>query len=228
MKTIIQVNMITFIIGVFAVIGIAIKISSWISYKKLEKASANMNETKNNFARRIKLKFENCYKLNLDIKNIPAFVEKYVRTYRQFGVNLTSLQKSLQIVAVLISMITVLGAFYLYNSGVGSGGMYKVLISGIMGELFLLFFELVFDTKEMPQIIKINLEEYLENVYSNRLQLEYDGMEPEPVISEEEIYQRGAMYTAASKVKLRKPGKQAMVVNDEEHVIREIIKEFLC
>lgn len=228
MKILIHQNVLVAGIIAIAVAGIIIKLISWTSYRHLEKASANMNENKNVFTRRIKLKFENCYKLNLDIKNIPAFVEKYMRSYKQFGITLAAIQKILQIAAVLIGMLALGGTFLQYINNVELVGMVKTIMTGIFAELFLLLFELLFDTREMPQRIKSNLEEYLENVYSNRLQLEYDDSASNPVVSEEELYQRGVVHTAASKVKIKKSRKPVETVSEEESVIREIIKEFLC
>lgn len=228
MEYIIRENVLTVVLVLMATIGLVIKLVTWIAYKRLEKASCHMNDSRNLFTRRIKLKFENCYKLNLDIKNIPAFVERYVRSYKQFGFTISNFQKCLQIVAILVGMVTLSGSFMQYINGYAIQIVSKTLMIGILCELVILLFEIVFDTKNLPGRIEVNLEEYLENVFSRRLQLEYDDSNLSPVVSEEEAYQMGDIHTAASKVKLKKTRKREEVANEEETVIREIIKEFLC
>lgn len=228
MEILLQEKVLQIIIALMASLGVVAKLFSWVSYKRLEKATSNMNESKNTFTRRIKLKFENCYKLNLDIKNVSAFVEKYVRGYKQSGIPLVYFAKTLQVVAVLIGIVSLSGAFLQYVNGYDMKTVSEVVISGILGELIVLLFEIVFDTKSLPGRISTNLEEYLENVFSRRLQLEYDDSVLKPVISEEEVYQMGDVHTAASKVRLKKARKPETQVSEEETVIREIIKEFLC
>lgn len=228
MEYLIRENVLTFVLILMTGVGIIIKLMTWVAYKRLENASCHMNESKNVFTRRLKLKFENCYKLNLDIKNIPAFVEKYVRNYRQFGVTVSYFQKTLQVVAILTGMVTLAGGFLQYINGYDMKIVSKILMIGILGELIILLFEIVFDTKNLPERIGVNLEEYLENVFSRRLQLEYDDAALSPVVSEEEAYQMGDVHTAASKVKLKKARKREETASEEETVIREIIKEFLC
>lgn len=228
MEVLLQAKVLQAIIALVAIAGVVTRLFSWVSYKRLEKATANMNNSKNAFTRRIKLKFENCYKLNLDIKNIAAFVEKYVRGYRQSGIPLVYFEKTLQVVAVLIGIVAISGAFLQYINGFEMRAVSEVIMTGILGELIVLLFEIVFDTKSLPDRISVNLEEYLENVFSRRLQLEYDDVNVKPVISDEEIYQMGDVHTAASKVKLKKSRKPEPEVSEEETVIREIIKEFLC
>lgn len=228
MEVLLQAKVLQAIIAMVACVGVVTRMFSWVSYKRLEKATANMNNSKNAFTRRIKLKFENCYKLNLDIKNIAAFVDKYVRSYRQSGIPLIYLEKTLQVVAVLIGMLTIGGAFFQYINGNNMRTVSEVIMTGILGELIVLLFEIVFDIKSLPERISVNLEEYLENVFSRRLQLEYDETNVKPVISDEEIYQMGDVHTAASKVKLKKSRRPEPQVSEEETVIREIIKEFLC
>lgn len=228
MEFIIRENVLTFALLFMAVAGIAVKISVWVAYKRLESATNNMNESKNPFTRRIKMKFENCYKLNLDIKNISAFVEKYVRSYKQMGIPISYFRKILQIVAVLVGIVALGGSFLQYAAGYDINVVTKTIVVGIMGELIILLSELVFDTNSIPDRIVTNLEEYLENVFSKRLQLEYDDSVLKPVISEEEQYQLGDIHTAASKVKLKRSRSSKPEANEEETVIREIIKEFLC
>ena len=137
-------------------------------------------------------------------------------------------EKTLQVVAVFIGIVAISGAFLQYINGFELRAVSEVIMTGILGELIVLLFEIVFDTKSLPNRISVNLEEYLENVFSRRLQLEYDDANVKPVISDEEIYQMGDVHTAASKVKLKKSRKPEPEVSEEETVIREIIKEFLC
>lgn len=228
MDILLQNNALQLIIILMVGLGVVAKLFSWVSYKRLEKATSNMNESKNTFTRRIKLKFENCYKLNLDIKNIQVFVEKYVREYRQSGIPLIYFGKTLQVVAVLIGIVAISGAFLQYENGIEMRSVSELIMTGILGELIVLLFELIFDTKSMPERISVNLEEYLENVFSRRLQLEYDDTEIKPVMSDEEVYSMGDIHTAASKVRLKRSRKPEPEVSEEETVIREIIKEFLC
>ena len=209
-------------------LGIVIKVFSWILYKRLENASCHMSDNKNSLTRQLKMKFENCYKLNLDIKNIPAFVEKYVQNYRMMGFNLYYLQKNMQVCAILMGMVALSGGFLQYINNFDSKMVLKTLLFGILGELLLLLFEIVFDTRSMPDKISVNLEEYLENVLSRRLQLEYDDSELSAILEEEKGLETGQMQTAASKVKLKKSRKQTEKASEEEQIIREIIKEFLC
>ena len=208
--------------------GILIKICSWVLYKKLEAASCHMGDNKNSLTRQLKMKFENCYKLNLDIKNIPAFVEKYVQNYRIMGISPAFLQKNAPVCAILMGMVCIGGSFLQYVNSYDLKIVLRTLLFGILGELLLLLAEIVFDTRRMPDRISINLEEYLANVLSRRLELEYEDAEPAPAPDAAGGFEAGQMQTAATKVRLKKSRKDAGKANEEEQIIREIIKEFLC
>lgn len=228
MLLLIHENVMNFIVLFLAAMGIVVKLFTWISYKSLENASNNMSVAKNRFTRRIKMKFENCYKLNLDIKNIPAFVKRYVRDYRRWGIPINHLHKSLHISAVLLAIVALAGAYFQYLNKCASEAILTTVVVGIIGELTILLFELLFDTKTIPQRVEMNLEEYLENVFSKRLSMEYDESTSKSVISDDELYEMGDAYTAASKVKIKKLRREQANEGEEEAVIREIIREFLC
>ncbi len=237
LKNIVQGNALLYAMLVLCGIGIVSKLAVWISYRRLMKATENMADSKNILTRQLKLKFENCYKLNLNVQNIPVFVDKYLQKYKVCGLRIHTMNRILQ-VSVLCTVI--LGAAACAGNFLQAYGTRRIVFYGTTALLCVLLQYLVdyaLDVKDKRAMVVTNLQDYLENVLTNRLHHEYeDNAEREPVLEKEaaELLKQGKAQTAATKaatnLKLKKPKntkKKTEDVIDEEEVIREILREFL-
>lgn len=221
-----------YVMAVVCAVGIISKLGVWISYRRLMKATDNMSASKNALTRQLKLKFENCYKLNLNVQNVPVFVDKYLQKYKVFGIRVHTANRLLQIALLLsagMGVVACTGVIWFEMS------MKMLVLYGavaILSVLALYLTEYMLDIEDKKEIAVTNLQDYLENVLTNRLHHEYEEEPGKELVKETEaveLLKQGKAQTAAAKLKVKKskskkPKKDSI---DEEEVIREILREFL-
>lgn len=227
-----------YVMGVLFLLAAVSKCAVGISYKRLVKASDDMASDKNALTRQLKLKFENCYKLHLNVQNVPVFVDKYLQKYKRMGVRVHTLHR-LSFIAITfeaLMMAVGCGTCLLYQGGTQQLGRY--LMTGVLSILGLLCVDSMWDIEDKRGMVVTNLQDYLDNVLSNRLQHEYRGeerlTEERKVLDslEQEKERVAATQLNVRKFQKEKPEKeggrrQKKRELEEEAVIREILREFL-
>ncbi len=221
-----------YVMAVVCAVGILSKLAVWISYRRLMKATENMAASKNPLTRQLKLKFENCYKLNLNVQNVPVFVDKYLQKYKVFGIRVHTANRILQTALLLSAAIGVAAC-----TGVIWFEMeMKMLVlygsMAILSVLVMYLMEYILDINDKKEIAVTNLQDYLENVLTNRLHHEYEDEPGKELVNEKEaagLLKQGKAQTAATKLKVKKSKTKKPKSDsiDEEEVIREILREFL-
>ncbi len=140
-----------------------------LSLKGYVKASANMKTTKKKVMINIKNQFETMYEMNSKVRNMDAYVDKYLIKLRFMGITYSGWERIPFLTAGIILMIACVGAFCGYNGQVD--GMYYaelLFASGISLVCLFVFFH-IFGIKTRKLQIHIQLADYLENYLANRL-----------------------------------------------------------
>lgn len=158
-------------IGIF-VFGILLKIMLNIGYSRMIRATNNMGQTKNKLLRKLKLKFETFFKLDINVNSVDTFVDKSINNHKVFGILLISWEKlsgQLSIVCGLISVISALLGLFM---GIDNVWILGVFSAGLISCGLLILFENLLNKKEKKEIIRINILDYLGNYLKNRLEQE--------------------------------------------------------
>lgn len=162
-------NMFVSSIVAVGVLSIFLQWLMMLSLRGYVKASANMKTTKKKVMLNLKNQFEAMYDMNSKVRNMDAYVEKYLLKLRFLGFTYSSWEKLPFLTAGMVIILAAMGAFYGYV-GHASNEYYVDIsfVSGITLACLFLFFH-IFGIKMRKQQIHIQLVDYLENYLANRL-----------------------------------------------------------
>ncbi len=209
-------KLITAVMLLTLLLSIISRIIIGILYQNMIKEADNMSTTANKLLKQCKLKFANCYQLNMGVSNIPIFVDKFLN-------RITLGPFTLQTIYHLSGQFMMLSVFF---SGVG---VCKSIIEGrTLGQILpfyivsffglYLYFSVsaVVDIKGKRRVLKVNLIDYLENHMVNRL---HTVKEDEKLISQD--------VAAEQDTSERNTAQTAFFTKSEEKELEELLKEFL-
>lgn len=209
-------KLITAVMLLSLLLSIGSRIIIGILYQNMIKETDNMSTTANKLLKQCKLKFANCYQLNMGVSNIPIFVDKFLN-------RLTLGPFTLQTIYHISGQLMLLSVFF-----AGIGICKSIIVGRTLGQILpfyivsffglYLYFSIsaVADIKGKRRVLKVNLIDYLENHMVNRLSgVEKDEklIAGEPLITQEET---GAKRSPAP-----------FFTKTEEKELEELLKEFL-
>lgn len=148
------------------------------------KASANMKTTGKKIMINLKNQFETIYGMNNQVRNIGAYVDKYLLKLRLLGISYMNVEKIPFLSAGIVSLVAVVGIFYGYVKKVGGQVQVEILSAyGVVLACLFIFFH-IFGIKSKKQQIQIQLVDYLENYMINRLmknkeEIEWKDLDPD-------------------------------------------------
>ena len=195
------------IIAVFYLLGLGIGFIRSICIKKLHKESLTISNTKNNYLKHIKLKFENICKLEKNVYSSKTFVEKNLMDTKCCGVNIHTMKYINRICTGMIIYLGIFFAGYAFYDGanIRSDVIYLYGLGSVTLSLSLILLEMVWMTDLRMEKTLINISSYLDNhrgkshVYTKTAEInvikpqsEYIEKTP-PITSNEElklIYER--------------------------------------
>lgn len=168
LETIVARQIIFYIVGAIAAIGIIARLVAGVSLKRLVKAASNMNKSNHALMRLVRAKFEHACMVSDKVQNVQAFVEKYVFEHRAMGVRLHSWRQleKVAIWGVGIAGATGAGLEY-YMNGPGSV-MYQYAIVGAAGVVVLFLLHITIDERYHMEAAKVYMVDFLENTYAHR------------------------------------------------------------
>lgn len=225
------------IITVFAVM---LKVVQAVVYIKLMEESENVPASKNKLIKQMKLKFENCYKLNLGVNNVRIFVDKYMYKHKIGRINMYYLNR-LPIIAAWFCGIVGIGSgciCYLEKYSVKMGSVYEVY--GIGSIIIIKLAEIILDTAYKRNVFYTNIIDFFENSLQNHLthdvtkaaaitEEEREMLEEIPVIKE--VRRENASketvfhYRKREKNKVKEP--QSNESSNAADIIEDVISQFL-
>lgn len=160
-----------FMSGILAVgvLSLLLQFVVALSLKGYVKASVNMKTTRKKLMINLKNQFETIYGMNYQVKNIDAYVDKYLLKLRFLGLPLATWEKVPFLTAGIAALVAGGEAFYGYVTKMESAIQVEILFSYGMVLVCLFVFFHIFGIKSKKQQIHIQLVDYLENYLANHL-----------------------------------------------------------
>lgn len=150
-------------------LGILMKLITFSVYHRMQKASGEISSTKHKWMEMMKVKFETCHQLHMNVHNVDSFVDKYVYKYKFCGLHLYTWENiSGQFFAVcfLVGLLST-GFGVLYECG-QTEILWNLLMGIITGGL-LIIIDNFMNLHTKKQILKVNIKDYFENILEVRL-----------------------------------------------------------
>jgi len=177
LEIIVDNRVIYWVTGGVTVLGVAGKIISNLSLKRMVKAAGNMSKSNHGLMRLVRAKFEHACMVSEKVENVPVFVDKYLYEYKTLGLKLHTWQRIQTICVALCLALGALGAFLEYSvHGMSDEVIRTGAYGGILGILLYLF-HLTTDENYRLEATRNYMVDYLENVCVRKY---------------EKIHQRGA------------------------------------
>lgn len=188
-----------------------------VLYQNLIAETDNMSSTSNRLLKQCKLKFANCYRMNMGVANISVFVDKFI--------NRLSIGKfSFRFLYHMSGQLMLLSVFF-----AGAGACIGIAAGSSIGEILpyyivsffglYLYFSIssAVDVKGKIIILKTNLVDYLENHMVCRL----EHPEEKDVLEEKLKPEYSAAKKASTSVK-------NMLSQMEEDELEDLLRELLA
>lgn len=158
------------LMGILAA-GVFCKLWWGFLYLKLLKETENLNKTKNSKLRSIMLQFEKKYQAKKGLKNTELFVDKHVNQMRICGLRMQNANRITFSLAIVCIILSSLCGWWSYNTtGQIVEAMNYILEGGVV-VLILCGINYIIDFENQKESMQVNIQEYLENVLSNKLEL---------------------------------------------------------
>lgn len=222
---------------VITMLGILFKIVQAIIYINLMGESENVPASRNKLIKQMKLKFENCFKLNLGVNNVGAFVDKYMYKHKICGISIYNFNR-IPIIAAWLSGVTGIACgviCYLENYSVRMGSVYEIY--GIGSIIILKLVDIILDTTHKKNVVYINLIDFFENSLVNHLthdvvkttvltEEEREMLEEIPAVSEAKK-SGNKILPYVKKEKSKKEEAEAIRKEEAEAIIQDVLSQFL-
>lgn len=158
-----------YVIFIFLLLGILGQFIQEVFYNLLIKETENMTYIKNKNLIQIKLKFENCYKLNCGVNNIAVFVDKYFYKFKFCGLNIFLLEQVPAILLEIAFFLTAIGSINDFNNNLDIRFIFSYLSLDLVGVLIYYIIKKGINISHKKEIVKTNMIDYLQNTFVNHL-----------------------------------------------------------
>lgn len=168
LRMIVDKQIIVIALGVFTAAGILSKCMVNGVLARLVHAAGNMNKSNHPLMRLVRAKFEHACMVSEKVENVEVFVDKYLYSYKVFGIRLHSLRRLEKASALLCIAAGLLGAVITY-SVYGMNDL--VLQTGVIGAglgILVYVFHLTTDENYRMQMARNYMVDYLQNVCLHR------------------------------------------------------------
>lgn len=150
-------------------VSLGIQLLVVFSLQGYVKASENMKTTRKKVMIHLRNQFEAIYGMDYQVRNIKAYIEKYLLKMRFLGFTYTEWEKFPKVTIGIVSLFAVCEGFYSYWFGQTQEVLLEILFAYGIVLVSLFIFHHIFGIKEKQEHIQIQLEDYLENYLTNRL-----------------------------------------------------------
>lgn len=223
---------------VLLTVALAGKLAEWRTMNKLLHAAKSVKETEShNLIKQMKLGYTNAYKLNYDVNNTNAFIEKYLGRCKvgKFSMSfIGTLDEKIMLLCGIICLISIMSAFY---SGVTTENVVIASGLGVLSVFIVRLFSVVFSVEQKRQQFVVLMVDYFENVLKNRLS--NHKKDNKKIISAEDRFPKNpkpkeakAVFGESEKAAKAAFGESepdsqtAAAKTSEEAIVEEIIREF--
>lgn len=218
LEAVVKQDIIFYAMGIFMGIGILAKLISYITVRKMVKASSEIQKSNHRLMRLVKAKFEHASMVSDKVQNVEAFVNKYIFEYRVFHIRLCTWQGITKKVVWMIGLLGVVAMIESYRlQGLGALTLQYIQWTAIF-VLFSLLLHFVAGEEQSLQAAKNYMVEYLENVCIHRYAKE---ARQELEVEEEAVSQ-------AKEAEIVEENAEEKKKSEQELRIRAILEEFLA
>lgn len=201
------------------------------TYKRLIRAASDMGRSDHRLMKSLRMKFDTCYQLKIGVADVEIFVEKYLQHYRFWGLRLR-MWETLGNLFMLLSMLAGLGgAVAAMALGLDRNLVFVSLFTGIFGNGLILVFDCLYEIPDKRKLLRIDMLDFLENVYKPRLENETFHAQMVEQYQKEYFEDDSQHGDKVVNLPARDPLKQkepAMEFTDqEEEVILDVIREYM-
>ena len=222
LETMIRNDILFYAMGIVTLIGVVAKFISFITVKQLVKAASEIHKSNHKLMRLVKAKFEHASMVSDKVKNVEAFVQKYMYEYKVLFSSINGWRMLPLKMAWVIVLLGTCGLIKAYPFQNAKEIMFQYGSMAIVCLLILIGIYALGDEKRKINAAKNYMVEYLENVCIHRYekvnqvaQQEEAEVVAEEVMPEEEVKEA----TEIDVVQQRE---------DQEVRIRAILEEFLA
>lgn len=214
--------------GLFFLLSILIRVLLGHLYRHMIRETDNMATTGNKLLKQCKLKFTNCYQMNKGMPNIAIFVDKFLSRLTLGPISfeiLYHLSEQLMLLSIVSAGVGVCGSIF---SGKMLGEILPFYVVSFL-ELYIYFsISSLVDVKNLKNMLKINLVDYLENHLSARIGVTDKDMEKlygkplqlMPIGKENKAASGGSVQTLGEGWSMRE-GKMAEAQSERKRVVQE-------
>lgn len=232
LETVMKHGIIFYVIGILMAAGVLSKLISYITARKLVRAASDIQKSNQKLMRLVKAKFEHASMVSDKVKNVDAFVEKYMYEYKVFGVRLGSWRSFPLKMAWLIVAFGLIGAMASFQA---IGLEEKTFRYGAFAAIYaviLVSIHILSDEKTKLDAAKNYMVEYLENVCIHRYEKANHTLKTtrEQGTAEEimeSVAESAAENTEESKAKNSVKGKAEPVLECEAETMTENMEEYI-
>lgn len=225
--------------GIF-LLGIVSRFFLSLIYRSLQRDIGNLPAPKKRILKQIKLKYESCDKLDMQICNTEAFVRKNLCEYGVCGISLRAIEKILGQAMFFGVMAGVTAAVFSVAAELESRVIIVHIAATILGAALLFNYDKLSDISYKRQVVETGLVDFLENHLQMHLQAQERGKAAEQegkVINfaesgrkketEDELLED--ILQKAEKEGAMKPEGEAderKTAIEDNRIIEEVLKEF--
>lgn len=165
-----ETGKILYIMLAISILGVFSKLLVNGRYRKLIKQSENMGTAKDKYLKQWKVKFENTYRSNSGVNNIPVYVERNMKQYKFMGMRLSRLERFNRLAAAFLCLGGMTASFmtYWYAGFTKIAAMY--VVSGFLLGGAMILWENMCDTPGKTAQLLLHIRDYFENTLVKRLE----------------------------------------------------------
>lgn len=224
-----------YIIGAIGIITALGRIIVHSIIANLAKAAENMGLSDKKLLKNIKIKFEACFNLNKKVNNIDVLVDKYIEKHKILGFTIDVWEKFNIEGIVAIAGCCAVSLYVAFVANYNSQQIQGIFIVTCASMMILITTENMLRLKDRKDVLVINITDYLENYYINRLEATGGLLNEEQTTENEESIKylvKCISEIAASSNETVKQidviENQSILTPNEEQFIEEMLQEFFA
>lgn len=188
-KTMLETGGIFYLMGAAACAGVFGKVIAGMTLGRLVREAGNMSQSEHKLMRLVRAKFEHACMVSDKVRNVNAFVEKFICEYRVGGLRLHTWSRLAVQSIWLVGALGILGAAVSYSvRGIGEEAFRYAAFGGVGAVLLFLVCQ-VTDENYKIEVLRIYMVDYLQNVcihrYEKQVQREMGVQENAEILSGE-------------------------------------------
>ncbi len=190
---------------------------------KLHVASCNPKTLNHKLLKQIFLRYTNCAKLNINIVNTSAFVERYIANHTFWGIHYTDFEKIGSACAISGIFIATYGTFQ-YNDLFIKYGLMAILVAMVYA-----FFCSLLNIHEKKRHIVFLITDYLDNTLQHRLESRFGTAANKPTLKAAEPTPSVEKLIPSATTDNLPKASETPVAEDQftEEIIFSVINDFL-